>query len=123
MMRCSLLSVAGRSTAEHDVHPHHIRPGGGVRVSRVRPVVAAVVQRVGGGGGRRAARLRLGDHAATRRHATPLRPGRRQRRRSIRRAPGQRSGLVLQLLCNYISEFCLQCFDAVGWTAGMASGL
>jgi len=28
---------------------------------------------------------------------------------------------VILLTC--CSEFCLQCFDAVGWTAGRASGL
>jgi len=34
------------------------------------------------------------------------------------------TGIVLIFLCLLISWFyCLQCFDAVGWAAGRASGL
>jgi len=31
--------------------------------------------------------------------------------------------LLIKSACKFYTDFCLQCFDAVGWAAGRASGL
>jgi len=65
------------------------------------------------------------DRGQTDRIITPTRAGLRQCRWPLGSEPDPPSTAVFSSLAAIITitGICLQCFDAVGWAAGMASGL